>query len=44
MMFNIHKQEDVTDIVVIESTPKGNFEKVAVQALSQWKYKPHQRC
>ncbi|GAJ74258.1 hypothetical protein JCM18904_5244 [Vibrio sp. JCM 18904] len=32
---------DVSDIVVIESSPpKGIFEKVAVQALSKWKYEP----
>ena len=30
----------VADIVVIDSTPKGIFEKVAVQALSKWKYEP----
>ncbi|MEZ8223350.1 energy transducer TonB [Vibrio splendidus] len=44
MTFNINKQGYVTDIVVIESIPKGIFEKVAVQALSKWKYEPHQRC
>ena len=35
-----YQQGYVTDIVVIESTPKGIFEKVAVQALSKWKYEP----
>ncbi|WP_286299795.1 energy transducer TonB [Vibrio apostichopi] len=40
MTFNINKQGYVTDIVVIESIPKGIFEKVAVQALSKWKYEP----
>ena len=40
MTFNITKNGDVTDIVVIESSPKGIFEKVAVQALSKWKYEP----
>ncbi|ELP9501568.1 energy transducer TonB [Vibrio alginolyticus] len=40
MTFNINKQGDVTDIVVIESTPKGVFEKAAVEALSKWKYEP----
>ena len=40
MTFNINKQGYVTDIVVIESTPKGVFDKVAVQALSKWKYEP----
>ncbi len=40
MTFNITKNGDLTDIVVIESSPKGIFEKVAVQALSKWKYEP----
>ncbi len=40
MTFNITKNGDVADIVVIDSTPKGIFEKVAVQALSKWKYEP----
>ncbi|EPO0026953.1 energy transducer TonB, partial [Vibrio alginolyticus] len=40
MTFNITKNGDVSDIVVIESSPKGIFEKVAVQSLSKWKYEP----
>ncbi|CAH6867571.1 Protein TonB [Vibrio chagasii] len=41
MTFNINKQGDVTNIVVVESNPKGIFDKAAVQALSKWKYEPH---
>ncbi len=40
MTFNINKQGDVTDIVVVESNLKGIFDKAAVQALSKWKYEP----
>ncbi|MCW1890352.1 energy transducer TonB [Vibrio chagasii] len=28
-------------MVVVESNPKGSFDKAAVQALSKWKYEPH---
>ncbi|MEF1230671.1 energy transducer TonB [Vibrio fortis] len=40
MTFNVTSQGDVTNVVVVNSFPKGLFDEVAVRALAQWKYEP----
>jgi len=38
MSFTVNLDGSIGDIVVLESTPKGVFEKASITALSQWKY------
>jgi TonB family protein len=38
MSFTVNLDGSIGDIVILESTPKGVFEKASITALSQWKY------
>ncbi|KKO45965.1 hypothetical protein WG68_08150 [Arsukibacterium ikkense] len=40
LKFNVEPDGSTSDIVVIQAQPEGVFEKEAVRALQQWRYKP----
>ncbi|MEO2281561.1 M56 family metallopeptidase [Pseudoalteromonas pernae] len=40
LRFQIANDGSVTDIAVVQSTPEAVFDKVAIEALKKWKYKP----
>jgi len=38
MSFTVNTDGSITDILVLESIPKGVFDKASISALAQWKY------
>jgi TonB family protein len=38
--FTVTPAGDVTDLVVVESSPSGVFDQSAIDAVSQWKFSP----
>ena len=40
LTFTVTATGDVTDVVVVDSQPRREFDREAVRALGQWKFKP----
>jgi protein TonB len=40
LAFDVQTDGAVTDITVVNARPKDTFERVAVAALRQWRYRP----